>query len=80
MAGTLEYPSMSPPAPATHEPEAALVLVGLGVRVLSMVPANLAAVRRAIRGAVQSDLERVAIASLRDGSAADVRLRLERLT
>src|SRR5260370_11470468 len=25
MAGTLEYPSMSPPAPATHEPEAALV-------------------------------------------------------
>ena len=62
------------------DPAAALMLVGLGVRVLSMVPANLAAVRRAIRGAVQSDLERVAIASLRDGSAADVRLRLQRLT
>jgi phosphoenolpyruvate-protein phosphotransferase len=61
------------------DPEAALVLVGLGVRVLSMAPANLAAVRRAIRGAVHSDLERVAIASLRDGSAADVRLRLRRL-
>jgi phosphoenolpyruvate-protein phosphotransferase len=61
------------------DPEAALVLVGLGVRVLSMAPANLAAVRRAIRGAVHSDLERVAIASLRDGSAADVRVRLRRL-
>ena len=61
------------------DPEAALVLAGLGVRVLSMVPANLAAVRRAIRGAVFSDLERVAIASLRDASAADVRLRLRSL-
>jgi signal transduction protein with GAF and PtsI domain len=57
----------------------ALVLAGLGVRVLSMVHANLASVRRAIRSAVQGDLERVAIASLRDASAADVRLRLRKL-
>jgi phosphoenolpyruvate-protein kinase (PTS system EI component) len=62
------------------DPEAALILVGLGVRVLSMVPANLAAVRRAIRAAVHNDLERVAIASLGDASAADVRLRLKKLS
>lgn len=61
------------------DPEAALMLVGLGVRVLSMAPANLAAVRRAIRAAVHSDLERAALASLRDASAAEVRLRLRKL-
>jgi phosphoenolpyruvate-protein phosphotransferase len=61
------------------DPEAALMLVGLGVRVLSMAPANIAAVRRAIRAAVAGDLERTAISSLDDSSAADVRLRLRRL-
>jgi phosphoenolpyruvate-protein phosphotransferase len=58
------------------DPEAALMLIGLGVRVLSMTPASIATVRRAIRGAVAKDLERVAIASLGDASAADVRRRL----
>ncbi len=56
--------------------EAALVLVGLGVRVLSMSPTSIATVRRAVRAADNSDLERVAKASLGDASAADVRLRL----
>jgi phosphoenolpyruvate-protein phosphotransferase len=62
------------------DPEAALLLIGLGVRVLSMVPAKVATVRRAIRAAANGDLERVAIASLDDASAADVRLRLRSLT
>jgi phosphocarrier protein FPr len=56
--------------------EAALLLVGLGVRQLSASPSSLAAVRRAIRAATRSDLERVAMSSLSDASAADVRRRL----
>jgi phosphoenolpyruvate-protein phosphotransferase len=59
------------------DPEAALVLVGLGVRVLSMSPASIATVRRAIRAARHGDLKRIAISSLNDASAADVRLRLQ---
>jgi phosphoenolpyruvate-protein phosphotransferase len=62
------------------DPEAALLLVGLGVRVLSMSPASIATVRRAIRDAVYSGLERAAVSSLDDSSAADVRLRLRKLT
>jgi phosphoenolpyruvate-protein kinase (PTS system EI component) len=58
------------------DPEAALVLVGLGVRVLSVSPTSIAAVRRAIRGSRKGDLERVAMPSLGDASAADVRRRL----
>jgi phosphocarrier protein FPr len=58
------------------DPEAALVLVGLGVRVLSVSPTSIAAVRRAIRGSRKGDLERVAMPSLADASAADVRRRL----
>ena len=58
------------------DPEAALVLVGLGVRVLSVTPTSIAAVRRALRGAALPDLERVAMAALGDASAADVRRRL----
>lgn len=58
------------------DPQAALVLVGLGVRVLSMSPTSLAAVRRALRGALRGDLERIALAALGDASAADVRRRL----
>ena len=61
------------------DPEAALALVGLGVRALSMSPASIPQVRRAIRRASQSDLERIAIASLADASADDVRARLRRL-
>lgn len=62
------------------DPLAALALVGLGVRVLSMAPANIATVRRAIRAAVSSDLELAASSSLGDSSPADVRLRLQSLT
>jgi phosphoenolpyruvate-protein kinase (PTS system EI component) len=60
------------------DPEAALVLVGLGVRALSMAPTSLAPVKRAIRAATKSDVERVAISSLADASADDVRERLRR--
>lgn len=59
------------------EPVAALVLVGLGVRVLSVSPSSIAAVRRALRGAALRDLERIATAALGDASAADVRRRLK---
>ncbi len=59
------------------DPEAALVLVGLGVRVLSVSPTSIAAVRRSLRGANRGDLERVAMAALSDASAADVRRRLQ---
>jgi phosphoenolpyruvate-protein phosphotransferase len=62
------------------DPEAALLLVGLGVRVLSMSPTSIAPVRRAIRAAMNGDLEQVAISSLGDASAADVRLRLRQLS
>lgn len=58
------------------DPEAALLLVGLGVRVLIMSPTSIAAVRRAVRGAARSDLERVAQSSLTDASPAEVRRRL----
>jgi phosphoenolpyruvate-protein phosphotransferase len=57
------------------DPVAALALVGLGVRQLSMSAASLAAVRRAIRGASRQALEAAAEAALLDGSAADVRAR-----
>ena len=59
------------------EPVAALVLVGLGVRVLSVSPSSIAAVRRALRGVALRDLERIATAALGDASAADVRRRLK---
>jgi phosphoenolpyruvate-protein phosphotransferase len=57
------------------DPVAALVLVGLGVRSLSMTPASFAAVKRAIRAASRADLERQAAAALDDPSAAAVRAR-----
>jgi phosphoenolpyruvate-protein phosphotransferase len=59
------------------DPAAALALLGLGVRQLSMSAGSLAAVRRAIRGAEVASLEAVAIAALRDPSAAEVRARFE---
>jgi signal transduction protein with GAF and PtsI domain len=57
------------------DPAAALALVGLGVRQLSMSAASLAAVRRAVRGAERAALEGAAEAALLDGSAAGVRAR-----
>jgi phosphoenolpyruvate-protein phosphotransferase len=57
------------------DPAAALALVGLGVRQLSMSAGSLAAVRRAIRGATASTLAAAAAAALRDSTAADARER-----
>jgi phosphoenolpyruvate-protein phosphotransferase len=55
------------------DPFAALALVGLGIRSLSMSAPRLPAVRRAIRTASLGDLESRALASLRAGTAAEVR-------
>ena len=57
------------------DPVAALVLVGLGLRSLSMTPASIPRVRRAIRAVSLADLEREARAALSDASAAQVRAR-----
>jgi len=43
-----------------------------------MAPTSIAAVKRGIRLATTKDLERVAISSLADASADDVRVRLRR--
>ncbi len=61
------------------DPVAALALVGLGIRVLSMSPTSLPAVRRAIRRADASQLVAEAGAACFDRSAADARARLRRL-
>jgi phosphoenolpyruvate-protein phosphotransferase len=55
------------------DPLAALVLVGLGIRSLSMSAPRLPAVRRAIRGASAGTLAPKAIAALGLGTAAEVR-------
>jgi phosphocarrier protein FPr len=55
------------------DPVAARVLVGLGIRSLSMSAPRLPAVRRAIRAASATDLEQQALASLGAGTAAEVR-------
>jgi len=57
------------------DPAAALALVGLGVRSLSMTAPSLPAVRRAVRSVRLADLEAAARASLADAGAADVRER-----
>ena len=57
------------------DPAAALALVGLGVRSLSMAATSLAAVRRAIRAAAGTDLEARASAAIGDASAAAARAR-----
>ncbi len=57
------------------DPVAALALVGLGVRQLSMGAASLPAVRRAIRAADAGELRALALAALADVSAADARAR-----
>ncbi|HEX9044396.1 MAG TPA: phosphoenolpyruvate--protein phosphotransferase [Candidatus Limnocylindrales bacterium] len=55
------------------DPLAALALVGLGVRQLSMASSSIAPVRRAIRRASSRELERAAADALRLPSAAAVR-------
>ncbi len=61
------------------DPVAALALVGLGIRHLSMASGSLAAVRRSIRGADLATLEREAAAALDSPSATVVRRRFEGL-
>jgi phosphoenolpyruvate-protein kinase (PTS system EI component) len=62
------------------DPVAALVLVGLGIRSLSMTGASIPAVKRAIRGASLGDLEHNALAALGEASAESVRARFARLS
>jgi phosphoenolpyruvate-protein phosphotransferase len=57
------------------DPIAALALVGLGVRSLSMAASSLPAVRRAIRASTLADLQGAADEALRAASAAEVRSR-----
>jgi phosphoenolpyruvate-protein phosphotransferase len=71
--------SMSVCGEMAGEPVAALALVGLGIRTLSMSAASLAAVRRAIRGTEATQLAAEATAALSDRSAADVRRRFATL-
>ena len=61
------------------DPAAALALVGLGVRSLSMSAPSLAAVRRAIRSNSISDLEAASAAALDAPGAADNRARFTAL-
>jgi phosphoenolpyruvate-protein phosphotransferase len=61
------------------DPVAALALVGLGVRHLSMVSGSLAAVRRAIRAVRASELDAAARWALGAGSAPEVRDRFAAL-
>ena len=60
------------------DPDAALALVGLGVRLLSMVPSSIPAVRRAIRGVTLDELRDAAAAALAERTAADARARFAR--
>jgi phosphoenolpyruvate-protein phosphotransferase len=61
------------------DPVAALALVGLGVRQLSMSAPSLAAVRRAVRGASRGSLETAATDALAAATAAEVRARFTEL-
>jgi len=61
------------------DPAAALALVGLGIRSLSMGAASLPAVRRAIRAADATHLRAPAALALMDRSAADARARFDAL-
>ena len=61
------------------DPAAALALVGLGIRSLSMSAPSLAAVRRAIRGASLDTLQSTSVAALDDDGAAAVRARFNAL-
>jgi phosphoenolpyruvate-protein phosphotransferase len=61
------------------DPVAALALVGLGVRQLSMGAASLPAVRRAVRAADARELRSLAASALTDRSAAQARARFAEL-
>jgi phosphoenolpyruvate-protein phosphotransferase len=61
------------------DPTAALALVGLGIRSLSMAANSLPAVRRAIRANSMADLEAAAADGLAASSAAEVRSRFHGL-
>jgi phosphoenolpyruvate-protein phosphotransferase len=61
------------------DPPAALALVGLGIRRLSMAAGSLPAVRRAIRAATAQGLAELAREALRLSSAAEVRARFAAL-
>jgi phosphoenolpyruvate-protein kinase (PTS system EI component) len=61
------------------DPVAALALVGLGIRHLSMASGSLAAVRRAIRTADTAALRDEAGRAMGDGTAAEARARFEQL-
>ena len=62
------------------DPLAAVALVGLGIRSLSLAPSNIPAVRRAIREVDLEHAQAAAIAALGDSSAADARTRFASLT
>jgi phosphoenolpyruvate-protein kinase (PTS system EI component) len=61
------------------DPAAALALVGLGIRSLSMSAPSLAAVRRAIRAATLEVLEREAQAAMEAATAVENRARFDLL-
>lgn len=61
------------------DPVAALALIGMGIRCLSMNATSLPAVRRAVRSADAAQLAREAQAARYDRSAADARARFARL-
>jgi phosphoenolpyruvate-protein phosphotransferase len=61
------------------DPVAALALVGLGIRKLSMAAGSLPLVRRAIRASAAAELRATAEASLSAASAAAIRARFEAL-
>ncbi len=61
------------------DPVAALALVGVGIRKLSMAASSLAPVRRAIRATEEAELRAAALAALDDASAAAVRARFSAL-
>ena len=61
------------------DPAAALALVGLGIRQLSMGAASIPAVRRAVRSADADELRALALAALGDRSAAAARARFAAL-
>ena len=60
------------------DPEAALALVGLGLRSLSMTAASIPAVRRTIRRSDLATLSAAATAALADPSSSEVRARFSR--
>ena len=61
------------------DPVAALALVGVGIRKLSMAASSLAPVRRAVRAAEEAELRAAALAALDDPSASEVRARFSAL-